>query len=1292
MRSLSSMLRWFRPDHRPKRRASRLHRNGLAVHPGVEKLEERLLLTPQLIFGDAGRSGNRIDLVILGDGYTQDQIGDGSLFDAHVNNFLNYLFDENRDFGEDLFPRYKEFFNVWRIDVESAASGADIPSAPDVPLTAMIDDAQTTIEVNSVVGLPQSFPFTVRVETEEMTVTAIDGNRLTVTRGANGTTAAAHAANTLVDTLDAPAVFVDTALSASYRANGGAEDNLNINQSLANQIVQMEFLGTGIDPEMRLVSVNSTKFGGGGGDQQFAVFAGGSPASREYGLRELARQFSDLGLENDDGDSQAVTTYAGLEPANPNLTISQFGTFLNPHKWDNWMGYLQPGIGVISTYAGGGGFDDGIFRPSMDSRLRSFGNPFDAVAREAMILDIYNFVDPLDSHTDNGRVLTQADTELRVFAVGDSRIGASTNLSVDMLETDGFLFVDDASGFPAGGGFDIRIDNEEMRVLDVLFNFTIFDGTGLRNVDAFIVQRGINGTLPTQHFQGAEVSNAVFLQGDIDAAQTAIGVTSASLLTRALPFDIVIDNEQMRVTGIDVATNTITVIRGVNGTTATDHFSGTQLQAPDQFNDVFRVDWQVNGITQVFNSRTFRPSDFGFDRDFNNGNFTVKAIVVDQAATTVDWVRTNESKLRQEVVWNFNVPAVQPAILEGPQGVTIDVVPTFRWNPVDADGHTWEIRVIDLATGDGVIQETGITSTAFKPTRTNFTPTLLDGHTYRWLVRGIDTQGVPGAWSASADFTVRAGRPEFLNPTTNLATSPTPTIQWSPVDGAIRYDLWINDVTTGQSGVIRETNLTGTSFTPPPLVPSHTYIAAVRAIFPGDVPGHWSGHRDFTVQGTLEAPQIQGPMGILSSTAPTFQWSPVPGADRYDIWVNDLTTGQSGVIRNTNVTGTSFTPTTPLESGHNYVWTVRAMSGVEIGTFATHAYFSILAQLPAPQLTAPNPLVFTRTPTFEWKEVPGAARYDLWVNNETTGQSQIIRRTSLATTSFTAVAPLPNGHTYVWTVRAIDSDGVAGVWAPAVRFEVGGIIARPELVAPIGSAGANGAPHSTTPTFQWSTVEGAVRYDIWVNDLTTGQSQVIRNTNVTATTYTPSAPLTAGHRYIWTVRAFTATGDISNWAEHRTFTVTSVDSQNEPSADGLIAPLEAEPAPIQAVESDVMLAQAAGPVEFPIEETRRSDEQQGDGLPFVQEPRETERMPVPQLVVQNEQQESETPVDVVMADWTATEWWADDDSALDEPVVPVETGTRRGESSARGIAVAAVAPFLVGRVLRRKRTRKPTGR
>jgi len=115
--------------------------------------------------------------------------------------------------------------------------------------------------------------------------------------------------------------------------------------------------------------------------------------------------------------------------------------------------------------------------------------------------------------------------------------------------------------------------------------------------------------------------------------------------------------------------------------------------------------------------------------------------------------------------------------------------------------------------------------------------------------------------------------------------------------------------------------------------------------------------------------------------------------------------------------------------------------------------------------------------------------------------------------------------------------------------------ARPDVTGPTG-AGIGPRPELT-----WTAVTGAAGYDLWVDNLTTGQRQVIRELNLTATSYTPSFDLTAGTYRVW-VRAIAANGPASAWSERFDFDVAGTgefrtdSSEDESEGDRMTARID----------------------------------------------------------------------------------------------------------------------------------------
>lgn len=204
-------------------------------------------------------------------------------------------------------------------------------------------------------------------------------------------------------------VFVDTAFDANYYCSG-IERLLCISNAKVTAELTAELAGAPFTAEIAMVTVNDTKYGGSGG--RYPVYAGGNSAAPEVALHELGHSFNSLADEY-----FSPGTYTGAEPTEINVSKDATG-----NKWSHWLGYDQPGIGVIGAYEGARYFENGLYRPSNNSKMRGLGQPFDAVSREKIILDIYDLVDPLDNWKNNTSDVAEINPELWVERIDDSVI------------------------------------------------------------------------------------------------------------------------------------------------------------------------------------------------------------------------------------------------------------------------------------------------------------------------------------------------------------------------------------------------------------------------------------------------------------------------------------------------------------------------------------------------------------------------------------------------------------------------------------------------------------------------------------------------------------------------------------------------------------------------------------------------------------------------------------------------------------------------------------------------------
>ncbi len=85
---------------------------------------------PVTVVRNNGLSANRVDLTILGDGYTAAQLASGK-YTTEVEAFLSKVFEQ------EPYREYQRYFNVLRVDVTSAQSGGDHPERGAFVATAL---------------------------------------------------------------------------------------------------------------------------------------------------------------------------------------------------------------------------------------------------------------------------------------------------------------------------------------------------------------------------------------------------------------------------------------------------------------------------------------------------------------------------------------------------------------------------------------------------------------------------------------------------------------------------------------------------------------------------------------------------------------------------------------------------------------------------------------------------------------------------------------------------------------------------------------------------------------------------------------------------------------------------------------------------------------------------------------------------------------------------------------------------------------------------------------------------
>ncbi len=153
--------------------------------------------------------------------------------------------------------------------------------------------------------------------------------------------------------------------------------------------------------------VNDSRYGGSGG--QLAIASADYP---EIALHELGHSFAGLADEYVDPLVPKLNPNQYTEGRYPNVSISD-----NPEDvpWSHWLEMgIHPDVGIFE-----GAFyqAEDFFRPTFDSRMRSYGKPFGPVNSEAWALNVYQKAQAVIGFSPVATNVTIPSGEIQEFTV-----------------------------------------------------------------------------------------------------------------------------------------------------------------------------------------------------------------------------------------------------------------------------------------------------------------------------------------------------------------------------------------------------------------------------------------------------------------------------------------------------------------------------------------------------------------------------------------------------------------------------------------------------------------------------------------------------------------------------------------------------------------------------------------------------------------------------------------------------------------------------------------------------------
>jgi murein DD-endopeptidase MepM/ murein hydrolase activator NlpD len=359
-----------------------------------------------------------------------------------------------------------------------------------------------------------------------------------------------------------------------------------------------------------------------------------------------------------------------------------------------------------------------------------------------------------------------------------------------------------------------------------------------------------------------------------------------------------------------------------------------------------------------------------------------------------------------------------PPRIVGPSTAILNSPVEITWTPV-SNATSYDVRIDFLSGTKANLIRTTVTQASLSLAGL---PVL---GRYRVLVRANLSTG--GSTAFSTGRLLQVDSPITLNPLAEVQVTARPTLSWSKVPTAVKYEIRIEDILRLKTFVVTSSSSTVTGLTLPNPLPMGMYHVRVRAVDVRSEKTSWSPAISFTV---VPVPTTTlTPLSTFDRT-PSLQWSAVLGARSYEVVLRNKKTGAT-IYQASEIRSTVWTTPANLAVG-SYTWQVRASAEYDVlSAWSEVRNLTIGGQ---PQMLAP----LTTTPgrvTFRWNPVQLATRYELRVVNESALQADVLRLTDIPGTTKEISRTLPAGSYRVW-LRAFGPNGEKSAWSFAVHFVV----------------------------------------------------------------------------------------------------------------------------------------------------------------------------------------------------------------------------------------------------------------
>ena len=269
--------------------------------------------------------------------------------------------------------------------------------------------------------------------------------------------------------------------------------------------------------------------------------------------------------------------------------------------------------------------------------------------------------------------------------------------------------------------------------------------------------------------------------------------------------------------------------------------------------------------------------------------------------------------------------------------------PLLEWHAI-TNATSYDVFVAKSSTPDKALYNVkGQTGTSYQIPKT-----LADG-AYVFSVRAhrkvTGRPDVVGIWSAPMTFST-IQNPAVTGPvglTTIIAgkrivTDSRPLIEWTPIDKAARYDVWVELANAKTAYLVTTASTNSYQFQSD--IQSGDFMVWVRAVSTTGKKTGWSLPYSFAATGGV--PVITSPKsGDNVIPIPDITWTPVTGAKSYNIQIAWLGVDFT-YIQAVGISIAKFAPTDPLPTGSYRVWVQAVNADGTTLPWSAPANFSVV--------------------------------------------------------------------------------------------------------------------------------------------------------------------------------------------------------------------------------------------------------------------------------------------------------------------------------------------------------------